>query len=270
MKHLIALLPLVLLLACSEKTVEKQLEETSVKMGDESGAFGTNVSRPKWLPKRIDLPDDLTIQIAAYDKKLGEGMVHGSVEKTSAEPIVAAQKAMLTREDYTVTEKAGREGPTLSATHTDGTFIKVSAATPPMGNTVYRLEYHAAHSDDALRAQDKANAYDGRGELVLNLAEEDFTLQGKCRIERTLVTFKSEDGSTELSASSAGTVPNVRGNVNVPGGEVPRILSVIPGSDEPGPKVELNASGFTYVGSFLDFSVMKEAKGSLMMSCARI
>ncbi len=259
----LVLLSLLFIGACSEKAIDEKLQETTINLGGETGAIGTNVSRPEWLPRRLELPDGLTIQIAAYDESLGEGMVHGVINNEPADTMIAAQKSMLQSAGYTVTDDQGRQGPGLGATHSDGTFVTVGTAVSPANTITYRMEYFAKHSDDAIRAQAKANAYEGKGTLKLVVGDETYEQLGSCRMQGTLAEFNSDDGSTSVSASAAGAVASVSGSIVIAGGEMPKMYSPMssgPAGQEP--EAAVTDSGFTYSGGMIDFGV-----GSMTAGC---
>jgi len=256
------------LAACSEKSIEEAMEETTITVGDEQGSFGTNVTRPDWLPKSLALPDELTIQIAAYDTDLGEGMLQGSIPNVPAEDIISSQRAMLEKSGYTV-QDAQADG--VGATHKNGSYITVQAAPSPMNLITYRMQYFAKHSDDAINAHEKANAYRGNGELKVVLGEETLTLQGSCHVQGRAIQFDSADNSTSLSASAYGATPSVRGTIVIGSDGTMRMFSAMssgPAGEEP--VVKVTATGFTYTGGLVDLLKATTSTGSMTMDCARI
>lgn len=264
---------LLLIGACSEKSIEEQLQETSINLGGDTGSIGTNVSRPAWLPRQLELPEELIIQIASYDQALGEGMVHGVIDSAPVSALIKTQKSMLESAGYTVSEDPGRQGPGLGATHDDGTYVAVGTAVSPSNSITYQMTYFAKHSDDAIRAQAKANAYDGKGMLTLVVGDDTHEIEGNCRIHGTLAEFNSDDGTTSISASAAGAVPSFTGNIAITHGEMPKMYTPVPsGSAGQKPVSAVTEGGFSYSGRMTEFGVgsMTETAGTLMMRCERL
>ena len=177
----------------------------SVSQGGIESAFGTDLERPDWLEPWVQLPQDLSINIAVKDPTTGETFVQGIVANADALAISAQQRAMLEAAGYEALQDSGY------FVASGRPSIQIEAYDIGDGTAAYVFQ-HSFETEQTLR--DVYAAVEGPGTLTAWIGNEVLTFDGQCTVRSTSGDFWADDGGASLSVEERdGETNYILGNI---------------------------------------------------------